>query len=200
MPVNGISVAYCVAGGLIAYSGIKGATIADTIGAVFSGNLAVSNTEKIQVNNSDTGSVTQGSPSRIVSDALSYVGGKYVFGGTPGTDPGHNDGTDCSGFVNMVIGRDLGLPIPGYPSGKYDGSSHGPVTQVWLLWHGARTVPRSETQPGDLACFLTHMGIFTDNGQHFVSALDTQSGVLVTTVEGGTPGGEKLYVRRLVNG
>ena len=47
MPVTGISVAYATAGALIAYSGIKGATIADTVKQVLAGNLNVTNTEPI---------------------------------------------------------------------------------------------------------------------------------------------------------
>lgn len=44
---KGAAVAYCVTGGLIAYSGIKGATISDTVKAVFAGNLNVSGTETV---------------------------------------------------------------------------------------------------------------------------------------------------------
>lgn len=202
MPLSAAPVAYCVVGGLVLYSGIKGATIADTVGAVLSGNLTVKDTETISVDNGsgagDSVSPT-GSPNSIVSDAMTYNGDRYVWGGIPGTVKGQNNGTDCSGFVNMVVGRDLGLPIPGYPAGKYNGNSHGPVTQVWLLWDGAKTISLKDAQPGDLACFQTHMGIFIDAGQHFISSLDTKDGVKVTTVAGGTPGGEKLYVRRLNN-
>lgn len=200
MPINAAAVAYCVGGSLVLYSGIKGATIADTVGAVLSGNLSVQNTETISVTNDASGNSATpvASPNSIVSDAMAYNGDKYVWGGIPGTVKGHNNGTDCSGFVNMVVGRDLGLPIPGYGAGKYNGSSHGPVTQVWLLWDGARTISQKEAQPGDLACFQTHMGIFIDNN-HMISSLDTKDGVKVTTIAGGTPGGEKLYVRRLNN-
>lgn len=53
---KGIAVAYCVGGGLILYSGIKGATIADTVSAVLSGNLSVKETENIRINNSGGGS------------------------------------------------------------------------------------------------------------------------------------------------
>lgn len=49
--MKGISVLYCVSGGLILYSGIKGATIADTVKSVLSGNVNVSETENIAVNN-----------------------------------------------------------------------------------------------------------------------------------------------------
>lgn len=47
MPMSGAAVAYCTAGGLILYSGIKGATIADTVKAALAGNLTVTGTEAI---------------------------------------------------------------------------------------------------------------------------------------------------------
>ena len=204
MAITGAAVAYSVVGGLVLFSGIKGSSIADTARAVITGNLSgVAQTEGITIPVGDdvsaSGAVIPASSNAIVADALKYVGNRYVFGGTPGTDKGVDNGTDCSGFVNMVVGRDLGIAIPGYTAGQYTGSVHGPTTEVWLMWNGATTIPLSQAQPGDLACFLTHMGIFTDTGTHFVSALDTHDGVLVTTVAGGTPTGEELHVRRLVD-
>jgi hypothetical protein len=52
MPFSGSAIAYAVAGGLIAYSGVKGATLSDTAKAVLSGNLTVSNTEPVQFGSS----------------------------------------------------------------------------------------------------------------------------------------------------
>jgi len=138
-----------------------------------------------------------GDGSEVSKDALKYVGNKYVWGGAPGTTAGKDDGTDCSGFVNMVVGRDLKRAIPGYEAGKYTGSVHGPVTEDWLAWSGATTISQSEVKAGDLACWKTHIGIFTDDGKHVVSSLDTKSGVVTTTVAGATPTGETLTCRRL---
>lgn len=56
MPVNGYAVAYCVGGGLILFSGIKGAKIADTVSAALKGNLTVSNEEPITAQNDSSGS------------------------------------------------------------------------------------------------------------------------------------------------
>jgi hypothetical protein len=47
MALSGVAVAYSVAGGLILFSGIKGATISDTVKSVLKGNLAVTDTETI---------------------------------------------------------------------------------------------------------------------------------------------------------
>jgi len=63
---KGIAVVYCTAGGLILYSGIKGATLADTVSAVLSGNLTLKNTETISVINSSGSSVTA-SPGPVVA-------------------------------------------------------------------------------------------------------------------------------------
>jgi hypothetical protein len=47
MAVSAAAVAYCAVGGLIAYSGVKGATLSDTFQAVIKGNLSVTDTETI---------------------------------------------------------------------------------------------------------------------------------------------------------
>lgn len=75
MPVNGASVAYAVAGSLIAYSGIKGATISDTVKAVLSGNLNVTDTEGLGGTNSGNtasapGDTGANSPSAAENQAL----------------------------------------------------------------------------------------------------------------------------------
>lgn len=64
MAVKGASVAYCAVGGLILYSGIKGATIADTIKAALGGNLNVTNTEQLTA---DVTTGTSGSTSNATS-------------------------------------------------------------------------------------------------------------------------------------
>lgn len=61
MPLNGYAVAYCAVGGLVAYSGIKGATLAATAKGVLSGNLTLQDTETIAINNA-TDSASAGIP------------------------------------------------------------------------------------------------------------------------------------------
>lgn len=63
MAINGVSLVYCVGGGLILYSGIKGATISDTVKAVLSGNLTLTDTEAITANNGGSGTSPTGTPS-----------------------------------------------------------------------------------------------------------------------------------------
>jgi resuscitation-promoting factor RpfB len=47
MAISAAAVAYCAVGGLVAYSGIKGATLSDTAQAVLKGNLSLSDTETV---------------------------------------------------------------------------------------------------------------------------------------------------------
>jgi cell wall-associated NlpC family hydrolase len=144
-----------------------------------------------------TGPVPSGAA--IASDAMTYIGSPYVWGGAPGIGNGHDQGTDCSGFVSMVLGRDLGLSIPGYAAGTYDGSQHGATVAGYIAWPGATTLGKSEVvQAGDLVCYApdTHIGIAT-SGSSFVSALDVELGVAVTGITGAASG---TVVYRRVNG
>jgi hypothetical protein len=65
---SGAAVAYCAAGGLVLYSGIKGATIASTVQSVLTGNLNVSDTETV---NFGSGSSAAGSGSGTASGSAS---------------------------------------------------------------------------------------------------------------------------------
>jgi peptidoglycan DL-endopeptidase CwlO len=132
--------------------------------------------------------------SAIANDALQYKGAGYVWGGSPAKGVGN---WDCSSFSNWVIGHDMRLAIPLYAAGSYTGSSHGAPTGVWLVWTGAFTINRKDAAPGDVCVWQTHMGICIDNGQHMISALNPSLGTQVTTIDGGAPGGELLFMRRL---
>jgi cell wall-associated NlpC family hydrolase len=116
------------------------------------------------------GAVTQiaaAGSSQVAAGGLAYLGAghKYLWGSAS-----PSKGWDCSGFVNWVVGHDLGLPIPGYTSTRFDGRGHGPTTGTWALWSGAVSVPASQIAPGDLIIWpLNHMGIAID-GQTMVHA------------------------------
>lgn len=67
MALSAAAVAYTVAGGLTLYSGIKGATLADTAKAVLKGNLALSDTETVDFGSSSSGSGSGGTASEPTS-------------------------------------------------------------------------------------------------------------------------------------
>lgn len=125
------------------------------------------------------------SGAQVAADAVRYLGHGYVSGGW-----------DCSGMVNHVLSADLGMAIPGYKPGEFQGPPpHGPVVGDYLSWDGAQTVP-GPPLPGDLCIFGpdTHIGIAT-TGTLMVSALNPELGTRITAIEGAAPG--VLVYRRL---
>lgn len=196
MPISTAAVGYVAVGGLILYSGIKGSTLADTAKAVLAGNLNVTDTQIIgtpQITQSGGGSSGgSASAASILSDAESYKGHKYVYGGP--SNP--SNGWDCSSFVSYVLGHDMAIDIPGgnWATVTNNGQSHGPVASDYLTWSGATTVPVNTVQPGDLLCWQEHVGFAVD-ATHMFSALDAKDGTTESSWSSG-PGGTPT-VRRI---
>jgi cell wall-associated NlpC family hydrolase len=83
--------------------------------------------------------------SALVSNALTFLGTSYVWGGS---EPG---GFDCSGFTSWVYAHAGLVEIPRTAAGQ----------QAWA-------VPTSSPRPGDLVFFGTpayHVGIYVGDGQ-----------------------------------
>lgn len=78
----------------------------------------------------------------IVRTALSYVGNKYVWGGTSLTD-----GTDCSGFVLRIFEK-FGYNLP---RTSYQQRSYG------------TKITEDELLPGDIICYYGHVAIYVGN-------------------------------------
>ena len=103
------------------------------------------------------GASPAGSPlgTAVANDALSYVGRvPYKWGGA---DP---SGWDCSGFTSYILHHDNGIELP---------SDIHTVSQQFYVWTGATTVHTKDAAAGDLACWVTHVGIMVDN-THMVNA------------------------------
>jgi cell wall-associated NlpC family hydrolase len=190
MVTKGVSVAYCAIGGILLFSGIKGATLSDTAKGLLAGNISsIQDTETIALNNgSSTSGGTASNPigasasgNQILSDAMQYNGHKYVFGGP--SNP--NGGWDCSSFASYVLGHDLNMTLPGnqtWAAATNNGASHGPVADEFANTPGFTKVSDSpkNANPGDLLVWTGHVGFSTGNGGMF-SAYDTASGTLATT-------------------
>lgn len=101
-----------------------------------------------------------GTGSSIASYGLQFVGCPYVSGGNSLTN-----GTDCSGFVNLVHAH-FGISTP-----RQSGSLAG----------GGRAVSDSDKQPGDVICYAGHVGIYIGNNQ-IVHASTPSSGIKVTNM------------------
>ena len=107
-----------------------------------------------------SGSSGGGAGGSIASYGLRFVGNPYVSGGNSLTN-----GTDCSGFVNLVHAH-FGISTP-----RQSGAIAG----------GGRAVSDSEKQPGDVVCYQGHVGIYIGNNQ-IVHASTPSSGIKVTNM------------------
>jgi cell wall-associated NlpC family hydrolase len=179
-----------VGGGLIfLWSGFRGASITGTLKDLITGVQPKGGVNPITGTGGGGAGANGSTPSGVANDALQYEGDPYIWGGAD-----FPRGGDCSGLGNDVVGRDLGLAIPGFPSGKFSG--HGPVTGQWFSWRGLTTVSQSDMQPGDIVCWLSHMGIAVST-THIISALNPSLGVRETTIAGASPGAEPMRIGRL---
>lgn len=131
----------------------------------------------------------------LAQEALKHVGQCYVWGGAPG--PSFTGCWDCSSCVNSIVGGIGKQPIPGFPAGTYDGTTHGPNTTIWLGSIGTVVgeIPRSAVDAGDIMCWATHMGLAIDN-VHMVSAEDPANGTQIGVIDGFIPD-ETLHCLRL---
>ncbi len=106
----------------------------------------------------------------LVQKALSYVGGRYVWGGTSLTN-----GVDCSGFTMQIMAQ-YGVHLPHSSRGQ---AGYG------------RSVSTSELQPGDLIFYgsgssISHVAIYIGNGQ-IVHASNSRDGIKVSNAFYRTP-------------
>ena len=119
------------------------------------------------VESEEAPSTNAGLREQIVSFALQFVGGNYVWGG--------NDlysGVDCSGFTQQVLGN-FGISIPRTAGAQ---SVSGPQISM------------SEIQPGDLLFYsgdgdygIGHVSMYIGNGQ-VVHASTPSTGIIISDV------------------
>jgi cell wall-associated NlpC family hydrolase len=206
MPVKGSYLIAAGGGAILLWSGLRGKKWSNVVRSLISGHPITTTTElpittspaaytagsQLGAGVAASGALTA-TGQAIASDAMSYEGSGYTWGGVPGA---HGRTWDCSSFVNAVVGRDLHLAIPMYKAGAYNGQSHGPVTGIWLIWPGCFTIKRQDAAPGDIVVWPTHMGIVIGPGQ-MISAYDTARGTTTTSISGGGPTGEVYVIRRL---
>lgn len=191
--INAGAIAVLGTGGLLVWSGIRGANVTASLRDLLTGQAPSStNANPITLETGSPGSTGSASGGVVANTGLAGlaaqgVGHAYRFGGAPGRS-GANP-WDCSSCMNWTVGHLGGRAIPGYGPAKYDGSVHGPATGQWLIWSGCSTVPANQAQPGDLVVWATHMGMYLGSGQ-MLSALDAAEGTKITTVADGAPGGE----------
>lgn len=108
---------------------------------------------------------------QVVDYALSFVGGRYVWGGT---DP--HTGADCSGFTGYILRNAGGVAI-----------SRSSAEQAGE----GRTVSAENMQPGDLLFYskgggVNHVAMYIGNGQ-VVHASSSKTGIIVSAWNYRTP-------------
>ena len=106
----------------------------------------------------------------LVSNAVSYVGNPYVWGGTSLTN-----GVDCSGFTMKILGQ-YGVYLPHSSRAQ---PSYG------------KKISSSEAQPGDLFFYgsgssINHVAIYIGNGQ-IVHASNHKDGIKISNAFYRTP-------------
>lgn len=107
----------------------------------------------------------------VVDYALSFVGGRYVWGGN---DP--HTGVDCSGFTRYVMQKSAGISL--------NRSSTYQATQ-------GRSISAEEMQPGDLIFYgkgkkINHVGMYIGDGQ-IVHASTEKTGIKTSPWNYRTP-------------
>ena len=92
----------------------------------------------------DPGSATNVSGTEVVNYASKFVGNPYVYGGNSLTE-----GTDCSGFVNLVYAH-FGISVP---------------RDSYSLRSAGKTVSYENAKAGDIICYAGHVAIYMGNGK-----------------------------------
>ena len=127
---------------------------------------------------SNTASSSKGNSS-VVDTAMSYIGSKYVYGGsTP-------SGFDCSGFTSYIY-KQYGVNLNRTAAGQYSNGT---------------AVSRDDLQAGDLVMFgksgINHVGIYIGNGQ-IVHAANPSRGVTTDTINSGYYNNNYVGARRVM--
>ena len=126
-----------------------------------------------------TTSSASGSGAAVVAKAKSYIGYKYVYGGSsPST------GFDCSGFTSYIY-KQFGVSLNRTAAGQYSNGT---------------AVSRANLQPGDLVMFgksgINHVGIYIGGGM-IVHAENKTTGVTTDTINSGYYNNNYVGARRI---
>ena len=128
-----------------------------------------------------TTSSASSSGATVVAKAKSYIGYKYVYGGSsPST------GFDCSGFTSYIY-KQFGVSLNRTAAGQYSNGT---------------AVSRANLQPGDLVMFgksgINHVGIYIGGGM-IVHAENSSTGVTTDTINSGYYNNNYVGARRIFN-
>jgi hypothetical protein len=139
------------------------------------------------------GKKTPAPTQNLATIALQDIGFPYVFGGDHASG-----GWDCSSAVNWWVSK-AGYKVPG--GMRYDGTSHGPPSAAYIGWTGAKTIPNSQVQAGDILVWpgagaLGHIGVAISDTE-MVSALNPTMGTAKSSISNTKAG---VHLTRRVTG
>lgn len=192
---SAVNAGLMLAGIILVYTGLRNITVADYLRSVIklgpapgpaSGGLSAAQKQATEEARSLEGGGTLTAPggtavgANVATAALSFVGKvPYIWAGeTP-------NGWDCSGMVTYILHNMFGIELP---------SDVHTIAAQFYAWSGAATV--TDPQPGDLACWLSHVGIMVDGG-HMVSAVNPMDGTRLDSMSSWPPA---VYRRPLAYG
>ena len=119
----------------------------------------------------------------LIRSAMGLLGVAYRYGGTSAST-----GFDCSGFMQHIFRRSMGLSLPRTSAEQAKMGSH---------------VNRSELQPGDMVFFRTmgggrisHVGLYIGNDR-FIHAPRTGKRIEITSLSNRYWGSKYAFARRV---
>jgi cell wall-associated NlpC family hydrolase len=161
--ISGLSVAMATAGAFLVYAGINRIPLVAGLRSMLRGEVPTgtppvkaavpTQLSFVDADRSGAALIVSGGGAlgdRIVAAAGGYIGEPYFWGGHVPTTRG-GPGLDCSGYVTWVLVQDIGMK--NLPSQVHT------TTIPFMNWKGAYTVPAADCQPGDLVCWVGHIGI-----------------------------------------
>jgi cell wall-associated NlpC family hydrolase len=189
--ISGVALGMATAGGILMYFAINNIPMLDGLRSLVKGKIptgattgaskgvaaalagiaskAQSTADAASSAGSPTSQFASTTGQKIADDARKYLGVPYVWGGASPS------GFDCSGLVTWVLHHDLGINLP---------DNNHTVTGQFLVWGGAKDVPRSTASAGDLCCSMEHIGIAVDSS-NMIHAPDFGEVVKIGPIQAG---------------
>ena len=151
--ISGLALAFATAGGILVYAGFKGTNPVAALRDVSRGKPSgvenkSTNLGSVAIGEALGNAAAIGAAAGVSGAAQKYAGDKYSQARR--TQVGWSD---CSSFCDKIL-TDVGIP----PPVKWASTANYRISPYW------KTIPLSQTQPGDIAVNSHHMVMITAAG------------------------------------